>query len=980
MQGTPFLKSVADDLVKKIGTDFSNVTVVFPNNRAQLFFNRYLLDAVGGKPFWSSVITIEQLFSSLSEFRIADPIKLVCQLFDVYKQVLEKHKDQASEEKEETLDTFFNWGRVLLSDFEDVDGNMVDAEGLFQNIKDTVPFEADNSHLTDEQRKVIERFFEVFKENDTELKRRFLRLWSLLGEVYSEFRKKLEAAGEVYGGMMKRSVVENLKNEKVNLPERTYVFVGFNVLVESEKQLFRRLKKAGNALFYWDCDAFYMNLPEAKQREAGLFMRDNAAEFPNELPTVDLLKQKKEISIIGSPTENAQARYVEDFLKNKNYSDTVVVLCNEALLLPVLHSIPSEEGNNKQYVNVTMGLPVAQTPIFGMVQLLLAYQERLLLREVKPGSSLQASSILPLLRNEYLREAYDFSDLNEEIVNGKKRFFKYDDLAAQGDLFKRCDSSVDLLKWLVEVVGRVAALFNSEDKGESGKENNTALYDNLYRETIYRIYTTLNRLLSLSEDDKVLDVELPTMIQLVSTSLSSISVPFTGDEADGLQVMGFLETRNLDFSNVILLSANEGMLPNSGKENTFIPYSLRKGFGMTTVEHKNSLYAYYFYRLLQRADNVSILYSIPTDGAQKGQMSRFVLQMLVELGYPVNRYQIKSDVPKQNIVSLEVEKTDEIKQKMDEFKSAAGKKQLTPSAMNTYLDCPLKFYLKFVLKVAKPEELSDDVKTNEFGTIFHRSMELFYDGMEGKMINESYFDDPKCSKAGIEKIVEQAFNEKYYKNDGKPMPEMSGLQMLNRDAIVRFVEKMVSCDKAYAPFKILNLEKEVRWPFPVERSDGSTINIALGGTIDRVDEKDGKIRILDYKTGGKNDPISSVEDFFFLDEENRGKKGHRHHYGFQVMLYALLYSKLHGDCDVFPALAFITRANGNEDFLLVQKEEKEKKPIDSAKAYFKEFEEKLQELISEMFNPAKPFSSVRDGDGCKYCDFLSYCKVTPQKY
>lgn len=1021
MFGNPFLQSVAEDIVRKFQDDLSDLIVVFPNNRAQLFFNDYLLNAISenGKkdhPIWSpSYTTIQALFQSHSSLQIADSIKLVCLLYTIYMEILnEQPTEQDDFLREETLDSFYHWGEILLSDFEDVDNNLVDAHMLFQNIKDRVPYEIDDAYLTEEQRETLKRFFAVFDDgNDTKLKRRFLSLWNLLGALYDRFKAKLLSEKIAYEGMLKREVVESFDETDILSSNKTYVFVGFNVLNKCEQKLFHKLHSAHKALFYWDCDDFYIGGKDDDRskrfREAGLFMRENLSNFPNELSTFDLLGSKKrKIEIIGSATENAQARYVSSFLQQKRKEkvpdeDSVVVLCNESLLLPVLHSIPEFPDEDELLVNVTMGLPIVQTPIYGMMQLLLAFQERLAFLNVHDNFSLLSTTITPLIHNYYLRMTFpSLVELNHIIIEKNWRYLRSEDLRSKEDiafLFQRCDDSRSLLIWLLEIVRRVAVLFREEESDEEEKKQEKTdekgdLCNDLYKESLYRMYTILTRLSSLL-DEGVLNLEFSMMLQLIQTMLTSTSVPFTGNQILGTQVMGFLETRNLDFSNVILLSANEGILPKSGKENSFIPYALRKGYGMTTIEHKNSLYAYYFYRLLQRAENVTLMYNSSADHSTKGQMSRFLLQLMVEMkNNKIIRHQIASEVPKNESSSLVVPKTPEIIKKLrDKYdKKDGGTRLFSPSSLNNLIDCPLRFYFEKILDLKRPEEITDDVKANEFGSIFHAAMQYFYEDLntevksKRRIINSTDFPDFMLSDNEgkditktkeynefydrIKRYVNRAFRDCYFfaRDEKETMPEMSGLQLMNRDAIIHQMIKMLTIDARYAPFSIIGTEQDCSFTLPVTLNDSTTIEIGSHGVIDRLDEKEGVIRVLDYKTGGKAESFASALDLFEPKEK-------RYNYGLQVLLYSLFYSENNGSVKVKPAIAFLKTCSCPEDLNVLIGKDKNKSVLENANEYFAELKTGLEETMKKLFDPEVPFEGRRSEKNCGFCDFKSICGV-----
>lgn len=985
MIGTPFLKLVAKDLYEKYDGDFSKIVIVFPNNRARLFFDEYLLD-VANKPVWyPCYTTIKDLFQSQSDLQVADSIKLVCLLYQAYKQVCEKEHEQV-----ETLDSFYHWGEVLLADFEDVDSNLVEAEQLFQNIKDLASYESlPDEYLTEEQKNSIRLFFHNFNaEKTTALKEKFLLLWRTLLPTYQLFREMLLKEHIAYEGMLKRSVVEDMKkNGTAKMTGEKYVFVGFNVLNKCERELFHRLHTAKKALFYWDVDDYYMKEQmKGKRNEAAIFMSLNLADFPNELEDafrVSAFEQKdRTFTIVSASTESAQAKYVEQFLqdcrKKDDYQDeqTAVVLCREPLLLSVLHSIPNK-------VNVTMGLPIVQTPIYGMIQLLLEYQDLLYYytneKKRLDSLSLSAHLIVPLLRNHFLRKAIpSICELDQRVIKDKQRFFKLKELKEFSVLFRPAVTPNELLEWLVEILLLVADYFR-----------NCKTADDLYKESLYRAYTLLQRLSSL-QSEKVLDISYPLLTSLIDRMLTSTSVPFTGDELKGVQVMGFLETRNLDFSNVILLSANEGTLPNSGKESSFIPYNLRKGFGMTTVEHKNALYAYYFYRLLQRAENVTFMYNISTEGSSKGQMSRFLMQLLVESGFAIERKNVSGMVTPADTEPISVEKTAEV---MDRLKkkydlSSGGERAFSPTSFISFVKCPLSFYFSYVLGLKKQDELEEEVQASEFGSIFHASMQYFYEdvilqGRPQHLINPAEFpDDPRKTTDGVfvsqlNRCVEKAFRNVYFllKDSKDPMPELSGDQLLNRDAVIRHMRRMLSIDREYAPFHVVSMENEYECTFSVDCDGSSQVSVRLKGTIDRVDEKEGVVRILDYKTGGSPSKLYSIERLFDPNTDN--------HYALQVFLYSLLYAKKQTETVPLlrPAIAYLTSCEKLTDLdLKGAKDSIFPETIAATNEYLGELEETFVSHIKRLFDPSVPFHANKSPKTCKYCDFKSLCGVKETSY
>ena len=596
-----FLQLVARDLYDKIGDDLSRTAIVFPNKRAGLFFNEYLA-ARSQHPMWSpAYVNISELFRQLSTLKPGDPIRLVNELYKVFRE---------ETRSEETLDDFYFWGELLISDFDDVDKNMVDAGKLFTNLQDLKNIMDDYNFLDKKQEAAIQQFFQNFSiEKRTQLKEKFISLWDKLGDIYRHYRENLFRLGIAYEGMMYRDVMEHLDTD--NLRYDRYVFVGFNVLNRVEHKLFTTLQDAGKAMFYWDYDVFYTGLPHEKRppyiHEAGEFILRNLKSFPNQLSgeAFDDLRKPKKVRFISAPTENAQARFLPEWVRTvmKNgetesaEKENAVVLCNEAILLPVLHSIPSEVEN----VNITMGFPLAQTPVYSYLNALVELQTTGYRTDT---GRFTYQTVLSVLKHPYTRRLSTAAEELEKQLTKDNRFFplpselKKDDFLEQ--VFTPQNGIAPLCRYLTALLREVAVIYRREDDTKD-------IFNQLYRESLFKSYTIVNRLLNLIETEE-LTLRIETLKRLLNRLLTSTRIPFHGEPAIGMQVMGVLETRNLNFRNLIMFSVNEGQLPKAGGDSSFIPYNLRKAFGMTTIENKNSVYAYYFYRLMQRAENITLLY------------------------------------------------------------------------------------------------------------------------------------------------------------------------------------------------------------------------------------------------------------------------------------------------------------------------------------------------------------------------------------
>ncbi|MCQ2225639.1 MAG: PD-(D/E)XK nuclease family protein [Paludibacteraceae bacterium] len=968
----PFLKLVADDLKAKYN-DLSQLTIVFPNNRARLFFNNFLVGNAE-QPIWSpSYTTIQDLFANSSSLQVADDIKLICELYRVYV----KHIDWRKLEVEpEAMDDFYFWGEVLLRDFEDVDNNLVDAEQLFRNITELTALEDDVvAILTEEQKEALRHFFAHFSEkNDSIIKRKFAALWNALWPIYCEYRDNLTNQGIAYGGMLHRSVAENID---INLfPSEKYVFVGFNVLNQSEVTLFKHLDKAGKALFYWDADEFYMNMPNI-QHEAATFMRQNLENFKNSLDKSDLNEfntTPKEFTIISSSTNNAQAKYLSSYLQKRKTlgdkdSDTAVVLCDETLLLSTLHAVP----DCVEALNITMGLPLIQTPVYALVKALL--DMRSFIDMLGPRStSIPLRYVKDALSNPYVQIAFDGApELFDEIAQNNIYFPKVEMLVGQSSdlailfsfLKSNQENTLTLLTWLVDVIKKVATFYQKDNDHSDHSAN--SLYDPLYKEALYRTYTILNRVISLVKS-KDLEVTVQTICKLLDRMLSAASVPFSGEPVKGMQIMGFLETRNLDFKNVIMLSVNEGVLPKGSGDSSFIPYSLRKGFGMTTLDQKNSLYAYYFYRLLQRVENATFLYSSATSGGSKGQMSRFLMQLMVETQGNVKLHMrdLRSEIQVYTPPTFEVEKTQEMVDILLKIydKNHGGKSLLSPSMLNKYINCPLQFYFSYVMGLKEPEELDDTIDQRIFGLIFHKVFENIYADYMNRVVEPHVIKEwlEPSNEPMLEKYVDDAFRSEYFHDNSI---QYTGQQLLLKMTILSYVRNGLIMDMKLAPFTIVGREKEERFAIEV---DGMSFD--LGGYIDRLQRVGNTYQIIDYKTGAlpKNFVFSDgFSQLFNPTDSNRKYWG----YAMQVWIYSYICHKETGDPAV-PYLMFVRSKDG----LRPSSNSKDLLELNSGNSgeICGEIEENLITLIREIFSKEQPFKRSSNAHSCSFCSFIEICQ------
>jgi len=952
-----FLSIVAKDLYKRHGADLSRVAVIFPNKRAGLFFNEHLAEEAN-RPIWSpAYLSISELFQQLSAQRsenplkLGDSIKLVCELYKIFRK---------ETKSEETLDDFYFWGELLISDFDDADKNLVDADKLFSNLQDLKNIMDDFDFLNEDQEAAIRQFFQNFSiEKRTALKEKFISLWDVLGNIYHRYKEELANQNIAYEGMLYRSVIEQLDASQMKYD--TYVFVGFNVLNKVETKFFQLLRDAGKALFYWDYDEFYTN---EKNHEAGEFIRRNLKEFPSALSGVTFNKmiQPKKVRFVASSTENAQARFLPEWIRGNvtgKESESAVVLCNEALLLPVLHSIP----DSVQHVNITMGFPLAQTPVHSFITALLELQTE----GFRTDTGRYAyAAVQAVLKHPYTRQLSSKANDLEKDLTEKNRFYplpselKQDDFL--GMLFTPQLSNMDLCRYLSDALKEVATIYNKEKESDD-------VFNQLYRESLFKAYTLINRLGSMIDKGDLI-VQTGTFKRLLNKVLSASNIPFHGEPAIGMQVMGVLETRNLDFKNLVMMSLNEGQLPKGSGDSSFIPYNLRKAFGMTTIEHKNAVYAYYFYRLMQRAENITLMYNTASDGLNRGEWSRFMLQFLIEWPHEIAREYLEAGQSPQTAKEIIIEKTPEVMKRLQNFYDVRCNKkaQFSPSALNTYMDCQLKFYYTYVAKLRPKPEVSSEIDSAMFGTIFHRSAELIYGDFKahGNVVNKEQIEQLLHNDVKLQGYVDRAFKEEFFQVPLDEKPEYNGVQLVNSKVIASYLRQLLRNDKEYAPFTLAGMEEKVSEDIAIPTAKGDILS-RIGGTIDRMDSKDGTLRIVDYKTGGMPKAAADIAALF-TPAENRPN------YIFQTFLYAAIMTRKQKQ-KVAPSLLYIHQAASADYKPYIEIGLRNNKTfVEDFTPYEEEFRELLTQLLSDIFNPEQPFNQTKFVNKCEFCDFKALCK------
>lgn len=960
----PFLYQVATLFYQQYGAEIHRLAFVFPNRRAGLFFQKYLSE-ISEKPLFSpSILTINDLFMQLSGMHPADKIQMLFRLYELYKQ-----RSGSSE----SFDEFIYWGEMLLNDFDDIDKYMVDARMLFRNVSDLKSLDDDFNYLSPEQVQAIRSFWSSFyPKGDSPNQQHFLELWEILYDLYAGLRTSLAKDGCGYDGMIFREVVEQLEKEPMSdFPFDQVVFVGLNALSVSEERLLLALQKKGVADFYWDYVGPWVTDPDNK---ASFFLERNLRLFPSrmQLPTTEPVQA--EIRVMGVPSAIGQAKQVypilqaladEQQLTDESALRTAIVLPDEHLLVPVLNAIPEAI----QHINVTMGYPLAGTPVAALMEYILTLQKNI--RYIDRVPVFYFRDVLPILNHQYVMAAApeEVSQLVKDMTAGNRIYVHAVDLNRHellSILFTPVQNTEELSDYLIHVLEALNACLRNNRPNPDDEEmisNSTQTTVDIEQEFIFHYFATVNRMKEVMCEAKI-EMRLDTYFRLLKRMTDLITIPFEGEPLSGLQVMGVLETRALDFDRLIILSMNEGIFPLKKAANSFIPYNLRRGFGLPTYEHQDSVWAYHFYRLIRRAKQVTLLYDTRTTGLQTGEVSRFVHQLRYHYQYPLIDELVVYDVASSAVPPISVQKTAEVEKLLSNFLSG-GPRALSASAINTYLDCPLKFYFSVLEQIQEEDEITETVERDVFGSILHKVMEDLYAPFKGKLVTADLLKLLRKDQPLLTGTIARAFAELFFKSP--VVRPLEGENFLTGEMIRKYAEKILEQDARFTPFHYIESEKKVR--ATITLSDKRVVQ--LKGFIDRVDSLDRVLRIVDYKTGSGKLEFESVEGLFDKEAKDRPKAV------MQVFLYAWMYQQLpeYTGMPIQPAIYYL-RTLFQRSFNPVVEQKKGRGKADKVNSFqdfASDFEGKLRQCLDEIFNLDIPFTQTETGKACAYCSFRGLC-------
>ncbi len=951
-----FLSYITDSIPEEAVPELNQWCFVFPSKRAGLYFLELLQDRFRGRTFWSpEVLGIEDFVFKSTGHQPIDEISMVFKLYEVYKSL----------EPGLEFEKFYAWGQILLSDYDEIDRYLVDSKKLYEGLESIEEIEqafGDN----EEMQKAYQNFLSLFSsDKNTELGNRFVKNWKRVHNAYGLFEEKMMSEKMFYSGKIFRILAENLRDTDFDIHYEKVVFAGFNALSISEEVIIKSLLDKGIAEVFWDCDKLYMT---DSNEEAGDFLRNYKKNWRySNIHWVEtnLLEQKKTISITGCPQLVAQAKYAGHLIEKEKLPlnrDTALVLADENMLLPVLHAIDAPT------INVTMGYPIRNTSLYHFVlEILKLHAES---RDYKSGKMYEASRVMALLKNTLVSPVFSeiSSSIAEFIRQNKLKWVEAEEIVEQCkdhwlvNIFQPNESVHELLgrinKFLVELFYYL--------KVSDQQNDDTSL------EIIYHGLKQLNMFAENIKKQSFVP-GFKFMVLLYAESFRSIKIPFSGEPLDGLQVMGFLETRALDFKHIILLGVNENKLPRSGFGNSYIPFVARKAFGLPTFEEHEAIYAYHFKRVLQRAESIHILYDteVAIDGS--GEKSRFLLQLVnkvsdnkQEITIVENKVSIPYRSHAKDAVELIVEKSPSVMDKLNRYIHSGDKdkvKTMSPTRLVSYIDCKMQFYLKYVARVPETDSSIDKIDKRVFGNILHKALEFLYVPYLNKTIDAKDLEAIASTKNISDKVHQALLDQKVIHSNYS----LSGVDLLLESVIKRLLKKIFDQDVKNLPFTIKGVEEWIEGRIHLSGDR----EVLLGGFVDRIDSKEstnGNIHtIIDYKTGKVNflassrqnveDPEIYIQPYF---EDGKFKAG------FQAYYYAMLYQKNNPGVQVKGAIYQLVKLSAG--MIPLRKDNVITEDILGA------FHDNLVHIIEEILDPAIPFTQTSEINKCTWCPYTTICQ------
>ncbi len=949
-----FLSQTAKYIYEKHSNELDQICVVFPNRRSGVFFTSYLQKEISRSVLAPEISTIGELISDYSDLHKGEKLHLISILYTIFR----KHTGTA-----ETFDEFYFWGEILLADFNDIDRYLIDAKDIFTNISDVKEIESIFDYLSPEQKKALEHFWGSVAINDKkEFEQKHVEIWKKLFPVYTEFKKVLAEKQLAFGGMIDREVVENIQEKNYKFDFKKYYFVGLNALNGCEKKFFTFLQRQKKAEFLWDYDQFYMR---DDKNEAGGFMHENLRLFPapEDFSFDDKrFEQSKNIELVAVSSNYGQSQQIPFFLNKtksdflKEFDNTAIVLADESLLFSALGAIPEDTGT----VNITMGYPVKNSMIYGFLTLIVSLLKNKK-EDEKRGKYVYYRYVTDILNHQllgYWKTKKEIEFLNEVKLKNKItiELESLDFTDFHKILFTHPAKVENYSRYFLDVLSAVYRQLKSSDSGNK-----------MLLEIIYSIFQAIERLEAVVNNvskEQNIEISQAVYFRLFTQYLGNISVAFEGEPLSGVQVMGILETRCLDFKNLIILGLNENKWPRTFTAPSFIPYNIRKGFGLPGIDEQDAMYSYYFYRLLQRAKNATATYSAVKQGISTGELSRYGYQLQYDSSHRPKMLNLDYSFANTPATPIEIKSSKQIVDKL--LSNNSEKHPLSPSAINTYLQCTLRFYFRYLMELKEDEEVKEEIDGMIFGNIFHDTMETLYKPFVGKVMEKSDFEAIQKNKVHLENEIRKQIGKHYFDQEysNKKPVVLEGKMLLIFDNLKTYIKQLLKVDREIAPLTIESLEQEYKSSFEIDLN-GKATTISIGGKIDRVDRVNGITRILDYKTGNvKSFSFTSIDELFERDSKSPKKEI------LQALIYTWALTEVSGNKEIQPAI-YSLRKLFEENF---SPEIKWNKSNFEYETHKDELLANLKGLVSEIYSTENTFSQTKHLDKCGYCPYKKICQ------
>lgn len=962
-----FVKNITDKLVANHGANLSNILLVMPNNRLEDFMENELSKSNEGTVVLPRTITLKKMVQEICGLIVPDQLDQLFTLFKVYKE-----QSLLLKQEPQNIERFLSWGRMLLADINEVDSQLIDGSTFFNVL----------GHF-----KSLSKWEPAIDETKNQTISNYIEFWKLLENIYKNYSIALEQKGFAYDGMVYKNAANDIDKLHSKLSEEQIYFIGFSAFNASEKKIVQYLIENRNAQLLWDLDEYYL---DDNKQEAGDFYREYIKTF--KLKDVSwvgngLANNKKNITAIGAAGNIGQILATNEILlthldiNEENAHETAIILADENMLLPLRQSLP----NVAESVNITMGLPFASSQLYSLIELMIKMQQnRVKLQEEREKQlGFYYKDLLRLLNHSFVVSGCNsVLSFSKKIAHDNWVFVSEkqinDENIVNLEIFVwQAKESEELIQKLQVLTNHLVASFERHVK----KDDLQSMDFKIELEYLFRLKNSLNRLEEIIAEDKELDAM--SCGKLILDELKSIRMPFAGDKLKGLQIMGMLESRGLDFKNVIILNLNEGIYPKGKSVNSFIPYEMRKHFGLNTYAQKDSIFAYLFYRLFHQSENIFMLYNTERSDMGDAEKSRFISQVQLELAannknitFTNSLLQLPHDNKDSN-TDIIISKNEDI---LVRIKERLEKYGLSASSLSVYNRCSLKYYFHYIKGFREDDEVEETLAANTFGTLVHDVLDLIYKNQttKSKTIDSirlaQFLKRPENLAEAFDKVVGDTKNlteEQLTSGKNKLLYEVSKLLV---ETFLKFdVQRIKDIEQSYKSLKIESLEEVLRYNLKV-----NDINVLMNGKADRIDDIDGQIQIIDYKTGkteSGNVEISSITELKHAPKKEKA---------LQLLFYALLYkrTKNNGKNIKSGIYTFRKMSEGIINFGIKGAKRGARAEEHITNDITDGFEQFVIELVSELSDKNIPFKQTEEVKNCEYCPYGAICQrnTEPLKY